>query len=161
VLDQHGGVLAGKVAPDRLAGPGEPGVVRVDERACDHGRAPAAHPALPQGVVEGVHQHEAQRGLRLRTAPVERDRRDDGRRDLVLHQQVPDLRTVAVGDHDVDVADDQVGDTCHRLMGRRDLGARAGPAVGARHRVAAEREQHPHGRSQSTSALVAPAASVA
>ena len=65
---------------------------------------------LAQRVVERVHQHEAQRGLGLRAAPVQRHRGYDGRGDLVLDQQVADLRAVAVGDDDVDVAGDQLGD---------------------------------------------------
>ena len=83
--------------------------------------------------------------LGLGAAPVERHRRYDGRRELVLHEQVADLGPVAVRDHDVVALRDQVGDGLHRDLRRLDLVLGPGPPVRVRHGVAAEREQHPHG----------------
>ena len=103
-------------------------------------------PRCAQRRVQRVHQHEAERRLGLGAAPVQRHRRYDGRGELVLHQQVADLGTVAVGDHHVDV------------LARRGRppppprpraaaiwsSGRARPS-GVGHRVAAEGEQDPHG----------------
>ena len=97
-----------------------------------------------QRGVERVHQDEAERRLGLGAAPVQRHRRYDGRGELVLDQEVADLRPVAVGDHDLDVVLDELGHRGHRHLGRRDLVLRSGPAVGARHGVAAQRQHHSH-----------------
>ena len=63
-----------------------------------------------------------------------------------LTSRLPDLRPVAVGDDDVDAVGDQVGDAGHRHLGRRDLVLGPGPAVGGRHRVAAEGDEDSQGR---------------
>ncbi len=113
--------------------------------------------ARPQRVVQRVHQHEADRRLGLRPAPVQRHRRDDGGGELVLHQQVADLRTVAVRDDHVDAAGDEVATPRIATWRGRDLRLRPGTAVRAGHRVAPQGQQHPHrDQSQSTSALLAP-----
>ena len=135
----------GEVPADRLGGRREALVVGVDERARhDRGAAAVDGPA-GELAVERVHQHEAEGGLRLRTAPVQRDRRYDGGSQLVLHQEVADLGAVAVGDDDVVVVLEEARDRRHRDLGGGDLVLRARPPVGVRHGVAAECEQDPHG----------------
>ena len=62
-----------------------------------------------------------ERRLGLRAAPVQRHRGYDGRGELVLDQQVADLGAVAVGDDDVDVLLEQVGDRGHRDRRRRAI----------------------------------------
>ena len=99
--------------------------------------------ALGQRGVEGVDEHEADRPLGLRAAPVQRDRRDDGGGELVLDQQVADLGAVAVGEHDLVPGCDQVGDAAIATSAAA-IWSSAGPPVGVRHGVAAEREQDPH-----------------
>ena len=47
------------------------------------------------------------------------------RGELVLHQQVADLRAVAVGEHDLDAGRDQVGDVLHRRARPRGPGPAA------------------------------------
>ena len=68
----------------------------------------------------------------------------DGRGQLVLDQQVADLRPVAVGDHDVDVVARAGPRRPPSPPARRRSGPPAGPAVRVGHRVAAQREQDPH-----------------
>ena len=77
--------------------------------------------------VEGVHQHEAERGLRLRAAPVERDGGHDARGELVLDEQVADLGAVAVGDDDLVVVLEQAGDRGHRDLRPPRSGPRGAP----------------------------------
>ena len=84
------------------------------------------------------------RGLGLRAAPVQGHRRHDRGGELVLDEQVADLRAVAVGEDDLVAGRDEVGD---RLHGRRDrgaLGVRGGAAVGGGHGVAAQGEESAH-----------------
>ena len=63
---------------------------------------------------------------------------------LVLHEEVADLGTVSVGDHDLVVVLQEAGDRGHRHGGRGDLVLGTCPTVSVRHRVAAECEQDPH-----------------
>ncbi len=122
------GLLARQEPPDRLGRPAEPRVVAVDEGAGDDGRAATFDAAPGQGRVERVHQHEAEGRLGLGAAPVQRHRGYDGRRDLVLHEQVADLGSVAVRDHHVVALRDQVGDGLHRHLARPRSGPRPGRA---------------------------------
>ena len=102
--------------------------------------------ALGGRDVERLHQHEPEGGLGRRAAPVQRDRGYDGGGQLVLDQQVADLGTVAVGEHDVDVVLEQVGDGLHRHLAGGDLVLDPRAAVLAGHRVAAQGDQDPHAR---------------
>ena len=71
-------------------------------------------------------------------------RRHDCGGELVLDEQVADLRAVAVREDDLVAGRDEVGDVLH---GRRDGGALVvgrGAAVGGGHRVAAQGEENPH-----------------
>ena len=157
VLDQQLRLLGREEPADGLGRLREPRVVAVDERAGHHRRGPAQHAPAQQRRVQRVHQHEAERRLGLRAAPVQRDRRYDGGGELVLDQQVADLRAVAVGDHDLDVVGQQVRDRLHRDLRGGDLVLDAGPPVGVRHRVPAQCQQHPHRTEPSESALWSPA----
>ena len=83
--------------------------------------------------------------LGLRAAPVQRHRRDDGRRELVLDQQVADLRAVAVGDHDLDAERRRARrPSSMATVGRRVLVLGPGAPVRTGHRVAAKGDQHSH-----------------
>ena len=108
--------------------------------------------------LERVHQHEAERRLGLGAAPVQRDRGYDGRGDLVLDQQVADLRAVAVGDDDVDVGWSRSATAAIATSAARDLVLGTGPPVGVSswrcHRARAgpsclEPSDHPVGRAPS------------
>ena len=144
VLHEYAGFLGAQVAADRLGRPREPRVVGDDQRPGHDRRGAALDVALAERGVERVHQDEAERGLGLRAAPVQRHGRYDGGRELVLDQQVAHLRAVAVGEHDLEVLRDQIGDGGHRDLGRGDLVLGPRPAVGLRHGVAAECDQDPH-----------------
>ena len=65
-------------------------------------------------------------------APVQRHRRDHVRGQLVLDQQVADLRAVAVGEHDLDAGGDEVGDV---LRPRRAIASPLGVRGGASRRA--------------------------
>src|SRR5690606_13971894 len=65
--------------------------------------------------------------------------------ELVLDEQVADLRTVAVGEHDVVAVRDQVGHGLHGLVDRGLLRLRRRAAVLAGHGVATEGDQNAHG----------------
>ena len=108
------GLVLGQVAADRLGRLAEARVVAVDEGAGDHGRRTPVDAAVGQRLVQRVEDQEADRALGLRTAPVQRHRRHDVRGELVLHQQVADLRAVAVGEDDVGAGRDEVGHPLHR-----------------------------------------------
>ena len=111
-------VLDQDAAPPPTAGSGrsawsgcsKPGSSPVDEGAGDERGDRAVDAAPGQRRLERVHQDEAQRGLGLGAAPVQRHRGHDGGGQLVLHQEVADLRAVAMGDHDLVAGGDQVGD---------------------------------------------------
>src|SRR3954462_3025444 len=92
-------------------------VVGVDERARGERRDGTGEPARSEGRLERVEQREADGPLRLRAAPVERDGRDDVRGELVLDQEVADLRAVAVRQHDLVAGRDELGDV---VAGDRD-----------------------------------------
>ena len=132
VVDEGLRLLAREVAPDRLARVGEARVVAVDEGAGDEGGHGGVEPGIAQRVVEGVQDREAERPLGLGAAPVQRDRRHDVGGELVLDQDVADLRAVAVGDDQLVAGGDQSGGGPHRDADRLDLGGRGGAAVGAR-----------------------------
>ena len=137
-------LVLGQEAADRLGRPGRsPGSSASTRVRVTTVAVRPVEPAAGERGVERVHQREAEGGLGLGAAPVQRDRRHDGRGELVLDQQVADLRAVAVGEHDVDAGLDQVGDRRHRHRGRGLLVLDAGPPVGAGHGVAAQREQDP------------------
>ncbi len=145
VLHQGAGLVLGQVATDRLGRVREAGVVPVDERSGHHsGRTPVGS-AVRKRLVQRVEDQEADGALRLRAAPVQRDRRDDVRGELVLHQQVADLRAVAVGEHHVDATGHQVGDPLHRDADRAVLVLRRGTPVRPGHGVAAQGDEHSHG----------------
>ena len=80
VLDEREGLVVGEEPADRLGGPGEPGVVGVDQRAGDEGGHGVGQAACGERGLEGVEDGEADGSLGLRAAPVERDGRDDVRR---------------------------------------------------------------------------------
>jgi hypothetical protein len=139
------GLVDAQVAADRFGRTREPRVVGAHQGAGHHGRRTPVEVAVGEGRVERVHQHEPERRLGLRAAPVQRHGRYDGRGDLVLHQQVADLRPVPVREDDLDVVGEQVGDGVHRDPGRLDLVLGPGPTRRVRHGVSTEREQDPHG----------------
>lgn len=144
MCDQHGGLVGREVTPDRLRRPDQARVVGRDPGAGHHGGGAPVDPGRRQRRVQRRGEDEAERPLGLRTAPVQPDRWNDSGRQLVLDQQVPDLRAVAVGDDDVVVAGQQPG---HRRGGdarRGDLVLRPRTAVGGGHRVAAQCQQDPH-----------------
>ena len=130
VLDQRRGLVGRQVAADRLDRVSEAGVGAVDKGASHQRRGRPPQSARRQGALERTEQQEPDRALRLRDAPVQRHRWDDGGSHLVLHQQVADLGAVAVGEHQVVAMGDQVGDAVHRGGDRRRLVARPGLALG-------------------------------
>src|SRR4051794_36852109 len=84
--DEPLGLRAGQEPADRLAGFPEARVVDADQRARDDAdRAPVDAPG-GEGGVELVGDGEGEGGLGLGDAPVQRHRRDDVRRELVLDQ---------------------------------------------------------------------------
>ena len=122
-----------------------------------------SQPRAGERRLERVEDEEADRGLRLRAAPVERHGRDDVGGELVLHQQVADLRPVAVGQDDLDAVRDEAGDRLHRRGDRPLLRLDRRRAVGAGHGVAAEGDERAHlppssGESGSVGARGRPAA---
>jgi hypothetical protein len=136
--------LASDEAADGLGRRREARVVRGDQRPGDDRRHPPVAASSSERGLERVEEEEADRGLRLRAAPVERDRRDDVRRQLVLHEQVADLRAVAVGEDDLDPVGDQVGDGVHGGRDRALLGLDRRRSVGPGHGVAAEGDERAH-----------------
>jgi hypothetical protein len=131
-------LLSGEEAADRLGGLAEPGIVGVDEGAGDQARRATVDAAGPEGGVQFVGEREADRGLGLRDAPVQRHRGHLVRGQLVLDQQVADLGAIAVGQHDLDAGGDDVGDVTGGLGDGVALGAGGRGAVGAGHGVAAQ-----------------------
>ena len=131
-------LLAREEAADRLGRLAEARVVDVDEGAGDQAGGALREAAGDEGRVQLVGEREGDGRLGLGDAPVQRDRRDDVRGQLVLDQQVADLRTVAVGQHDLDAGRDDVGDVAGRLAERVPLGAGRRRPVGTGHGVAAE-----------------------
>ena len=83
----------------------------------------AVHAGQRERLVERVEQQGPEGPLGLGAAPVQRNGRDDGGGDLVLDEQVADLRAVAVG-HDELVLDGQVPRARRRRHGRRPPGPR-------------------------------------
>jgi hypothetical protein len=133
-------LLGGHAAPHRLRGADQTRVGRVDEGAGDQGRGALGESACGQGGVQLVGEGEADRGLGLRDVPVQRDGRHHVGRELVLHQQVADLRPVAVGDDHLGTAAHHLGHVPGGDGDRRALGGRRRRAVGTGHRVAPERD---------------------
>ena len=105
--------------------------------------------ATGQRAFQRVAQHEADRALGLRAAPVQRHRRYHGRGELVLHQQVAHLRPVPVRDKDLRAGRRDLRDAAGGPAERGDLVGRGGPPVGCGHRVAAQGDEDDHRRSTS------------
>ena len=111
VVDQRLRLLAGEVAADRLGRVGEAGVVAVDERAGDE---------RGDGAVDAARRRSAASRASRMVKPIvpcvwaphqsSGTGRHDVRGELVLDQQVADLRAVAVGDDDLVAGGDEVGD---------------------------------------------------
>ena len=127
-----------------LVGWVNPGSSGVDEGAGDQRGAPAVDAAGGQRPLERVEDGEADGGLRLGTAPVQRHGRHDVRGELVLDEQVADLGAVAVREHDVMAGRDEARDVLHRAADRVALLLGRGTAVRAGHGIAAERDEDPH-----------------
>ena len=144
VLDEGARLVLREVAADRLGGRREARVVAVHQCPGHDGRRTPVDPAVGERLVEGVEDQEADGGLGLGTAPVERHRWDDVRGQLVLHQQVADLRAVAVGEDHLDAGGDQVGHPLHRDTDRVVLVLRGGAPARPGHGVAAESDENPH-----------------
>src|SRR3954463_10249131 len=131
-------LLAREEPADGLRGLLEVRVVGVDEGAGDQAGGALREAACLQGGVELVGQGERDRGLGLGHAPVQRHRRDLVRGELVLPQQVPDLRPVAVGQDHIDAGGHDVGDVPRGNGDRVALRPGGGRAVRSGHRVATE-----------------------
>ena len=146
VRGHHSGLIRWQVPADRLGRPREAGIARVHQRAGHHRRHRFGDAALGQRGLQRAHDDEAERPLRLRAAPVERHRWHHLRGQLVLHQQVADLRSVPVRQYDLDPGRHQGRDRRHSAPDRGDLVLRPRAAVGSGHGVAAQRDQRPHAR---------------
>ena len=140
-LDEALGFRSGQVATDRLGRAAESGIVGVDDGAGHDGRRTPVAAHLAQGVLERVLDGKADRRLCLGHAPVQRNRRDLMRGELVLGEQVAYLRAVAVGQDHLVAGSHQPGHAGHSTGDGGLLGGHRGISTGADHRIAAERDQ--------------------
>jgi hypothetical protein len=108
----------GEIAADRLVRRVPCGVVAIDLDARDDGGHDAVDAALRQRVLERGDQQEAERGLRLGHAPVERNGRDDAAGEVVLHEQVANLGPVAVRHHHVVSGRHELDDLARSVVDR-------------------------------------------
>ena len=148
---------AGRNRPIGLVGLVKPGSSRLTSARVTRA-ADAVDSAAGELGVERVHQHEPEGRLGLRAAPVQRDGRYDGGGQLVLDQQVADLRAVAVGHHHVGAGPR----AAHPRPPSRPRRPRSGPPPGATlgvgHGVAAQRQQDLHADEPSRRRRTAPRA---
>ena len=108
-----------------------------------------------QAIADGLLQHEPDRALGLRDADVERLRRDLRRRLLGLHEDVPDLRTVAVDDDQLVAVADDLRQPARGLLRARDLLFLRAAILGTKQRIAAEGDDRQlHQRSSRSSGMV-------
>ena len=138
-------LLARQEPADRLGGSRKPGSsastrVRVTRPAVRCGRPRAVSAASSSSV-----SVKRDGGLGLGDAPVQRHRRHDVRGELVLDQQVAHLRSVAVGQDDLDTGGDDVGDVPGRLADGVPLGGGRRRTVRPGHGVAAQGDHHTTG----------------
>jgi hypothetical protein len=96
-----------------------------------------------QGVLQGLQQPVPDHALGLRAQHVKRIGHAQRRIGGALQRQQPDLRPVAVGEHDL-VGVRERRERLHRALGVGLLRRRVGPFAALQQGVAAERDHDPH-----------------
>jgi len=134
------GLRLAEVPPDGLDRVAERRVVRVHQGSRHEGGHPRR--IRRERLLQGAHNDRADRALGLRDAPIEWDGRHHLGGQLVLQQQIADLWTVAVSEHDLVSGFDQASDVDHCRADRPSLVGRGRAPVGSGHGVAAQRNQY-------------------
>src|SRR5207249_4170858 len=99
-----------------------------------------------QPVADGLLQQKPHRALGLRTANIKSLWRDLRRCFFVLHEDVVDLRSVAVLDDQLVAVTHDLGEPSSGLLPARDLLLLCAAILGTEQRVAAERHDGEFGR---------------
>ena len=143
------GTRLGVEGPDRLGRRGEGGIALVDHALGQKrgDRRPQAQ--LDHVVVEALLQHVADLPLGLGAADVHGHGRDELGREVVLDQDVADLGTVAVGEHDAPAVGHEARDAPAALVDVDELLLEGADLAGLQDGVAAQGDDHGAGRLRS------------
>ena len=131
------GAIPGEERPDRLGGTAEGRIIDIDfhfGEKRDHARFDADR---LQSVSHRLLEHESHRTLGLRDGDVERLGRDLGGGLFALDQDVADLGTVTVNDHQPVSVTDDLGQPAGGLPGAGELFLLSASVLGAKQGVAA------------------------